>query len=120
MAQGIKEDVRLKVIAVANSLELEGNSNPTAVQVRERMGGGSPNLINPALKMWKESRSIDLHTCFDITSSAREAASVSFNQLFNIANNLAVTVTRQENMILLLKQRVAELEGQLKAKGKRK
>ena len=114
MSQGRKEDVRPAVIAAANSLELEGNANPTAAQVRERMGGGSPNLINPALKLWRESRAIDLHSCFEITSSAKEAASVSFSQIFNLANNLAFTVSRQANMILQLQQRVAELEGQLK------
>jgi DNA repair exonuclease SbcCD ATPase subunit len=49
---------RKQVFDTADALVLEGQ-NPTVLRIRERLGGGSPNTINPLLGEWRAQQERD-------------------------------------------------------------
>lgn len=51
--------VQSRVDAAAFALLREGK-NPTVALVRDRMGGGSPNLVAPALQKWRHTLAAQL------------------------------------------------------------
>lgn len=77
-----KQDLEARVAEVAKALHERG-MRPTVARVRSAMGGGSPNDLAPALKLWRESALLSASS-----PGSREAASALPLQLADLVHEL--------------------------------
>ena len=85
----INQNIKERIIKIANTLVAEGVDRPTNDQVRERMGGGSLSHISPVMREWRESRKAEIVAALEMPSELKKVVETSLGQVWASASKLA-------------------------------
>jgi chromosome segregation ATPase len=85
----INQNIKERIINIANTLVAEGVDRPTNDQVRERMGGGSLSHISPVMREWRESRKAEIVAALEMPSELKKVVETSLGQVWASASKLA-------------------------------
>ncbi|NLK11225.1 MAG: KfrA protein [Staphylococcus equorum] len=85
----INIEIQQRIINAANQLVNEGLENPTNLEVRNKMGGGSLSHISPIMRKWREDRKEQVSVALEIPADLKKSIETSLAQVWTASNGLA-------------------------------
>lgn len=85
----INIEIQQRIINAANQLVNEGLENPTNLEVRNKMGGGSLSHISPIMRKWREDRKEQVSVALEIPADLKKSIETALAQVWTASNGLA-------------------------------